>query len=317
MDLAQYCVNACLVEGRSIRDVSAATGRSKSWVHRHLALYRAGGEEALVPKKRGPKVPANLTDADLEDEIVEIRKLLADTGWDAGARTIHYHLGQRHEQVPSLSTIHRVLTRRGFVTPQPQKRPRSSWQRFESDLPNDCWQSDMTHWQLEGGAKVEIINFIDDYSRAVLCSVVVSVATAAEVVRLFYDTAATWGLPASVLSDNGAIYTAAYRGSHTGMEIELAALGITFKHGKPYHPQTQGKVERYHLTLKQWLKKQPPAATIAELQAGIDRFVTYYTRCAPIQLEIARRCRPGEPSTRPRPKSTVSGSSLLPRSATT
>ena len=84
-----------------------------------------------------------------------------------------------------------------------------------------------------------------------LASVAVPVATAADVVRIFFETAAIYGFPASVLCDNGAIYTAAYRGSHTGMEIELAALGITFKHGKPYHPQTQGKVERYHLTLEE------------------------------------------------------------------
>jgi hypothetical protein len=147
----------------------------------------------------------------------------------------------------------------------------------------------MTHWQLENGAKVEIINFIDDYSRAVLCSAVVSVATAADVVRLFYDTAATYGLPASLLSDNGAIYTAAYRGSHTGMELELAALGVAFKHDKPYHPQTQGKVERYHLTLKKWLKKQPRASSIAELQAQIDCFVTY---CNETRLHTARGCPP-------------------------
>src|ERR1039458_948544 len=82
---------------------------------------------------------------------------------------------------------------------------------------------------LEDGEPVEIINFIDDHSRAVLASVAVPVATAAHVVRIFYESAAIYGLPASVLSDNGAIYTAAYRGSHTGMEIELAALGITFK----------------------------------------------------------------------------------------
>jgi transposase InsO family protein len=137
---------------------------------------------------------------------------------------------------PSLSTIHRVLRRRGFVTPQPKKRPRTSWTRFEASLPNECWQTDMTHWRLEDETAVEIINFIDDLSRAVLASVVVPVATAADVVRIFFDTAARYGLPSSVLSDNGAIYTAAYRGSHTGMEIELAALGIVFKHGKPYHP---------------------------------------------------------------------------------
>jgi hypothetical protein len=161
--------------------------------------------------------------------------------------------------------------------------------RFESSLPNETWQSDMTHWHLCDERPVEIINFIDDYSRAVLASVAVDVATAADVVRIFYATTATWGYPASVLSDNGAIYTAAYRGSHTGMEIELASLGITFKHGKPYHPQTQGKVERYHLTLKKWLRKKPAAASLAELQAQIDRFVHVYNEERP---HTARGCPP-------------------------
>ena len=214
---------------------------------------------------------------------------MADDGLDAGAKTILWHMIQGGTAAPALSTIHRVLVRRGLVTAQPQKRPRSSWMRFESDLPNETWQSDMTHWHLVDDQAVEIINFIDDHTRAVLASVAVPVATAAEVVRIFYETAAIYGLPASVLSDNGAIYTAAYRGSHTGMEIELAALGITFKHGKPYHPQTQGKVERYHLTLKKWLRKKAPAATLAELQAQIDRFVFIYNEQRP---HTARGCPP-------------------------
>ena len=289
MDLAKYCVNAVLVESRSVREVAAATGRSKSWVHRHVALYRSGGEEALVPRKRGPKTPANLTSAELEGQIVGWRKRLSDDGLDAGARTIAWHMNQGGAKVPALSTIHRVLRRRGFVTPQPQKRPRSSWIRFESTLPNETWQSDMTHWHLADEQPVEIINFVDDYSRAALSSVAVPVATSRDVVRVFYETAAHYGLPASVLSDNGAIYTTAYRGSHSGMEIELATLGITFKHGKPYHPQTQGKVERFHLTLKKWLAKKPAVATLAELQAQIDRFVHIYNEERP---HSARGCPP-------------------------
>jgi transposase InsO family protein len=289
MDLAKYCVDAVRLEGRSVGAVALATGRSKSWVQRHVTLYREGGEEALVPRKRGPKVPANLTSAVLEDRIVAWRKHLGEDGLDAGARTIAWHLNQEGGPVPALSTIHRILRRRDLVVPQPQKRPRSSWLRFESDLPNETWQSDMTHWRLADEVGVEIVNFIDDHSRAVLASVALPVATAAEVVRIFFETAAIYGLPASVLSDNGAIYTAAYRGSHTGMEIELAALGITFKHGKPYHPQTQGKVERYHLTLKKWLAKEPPAPTLAELQVQIDRFVHIYNEERP---HTARGCPP-------------------------
>jgi transposase InsO family protein len=289
MDLAKYAVTAVVVEGRSLRSVAASTGRSKSWVGRHVQLYRQGGDEALEPKKRGPVTAKNRTDAVVEDAIVALRKQLTEEGYDAGARTLRYHLGETDLEVPARATIHRVLQRRGFVTPQPQKRPRSSWIRFESALPNETWQSDMTHWQLGDAQPVEIVNFIDDYSRAVLCSNVVCVATAADVVRLFFATTDLYGLPQSVLSDNGAIYTAAYRGSHSGLEIELAMLGIRFKHGKPYHPQTQGKVERYHLTLKKWLRKQPAASSIEELQSQIDRFVRYYNEKRPHQ---ARDCPP-------------------------
>src|SRR5665213_2399320 len=191
MDLAKYAVTAVVVEGRSLRSVAASTGRSKSWVGRHVQLYREGGDEALEPKKRGPVTAKNRTSAVLEDAIVAMRKELTDQGWDAGARTIQWHLNESGADAPALATIHRVLQRRGFVTPQPQKRPRSS-----------C---------------------------------------------------------------------------------------IRFKHGKPYHPQTQGKVERYHLTLKKWLRKQPGAASIEELQSQIDGFVKYYNEKRPHQ---ARNCPP-------------------------
>lgn len=135
------------------------------------------------------------------------------------------------------------------------------------------------------------MNFIDDYSRAVLCSSVVRVTKGEGVVRLFYETTEKYGFPESVLSHNGAIYTTSYRGGHSGLEIDLALLGITFKHGRPYHPQTQGKVERYHQTLKKYLRKQRKVATIAALQKQIDRFVLYYNEERP---HVARGCAPME-----------------------
>ncbi|HUA94332.1 MAG TPA: IS481 family transposase [Acidimicrobiales bacterium] len=289
MDLALYAVQAVLVEGRSLRAVAAATGRSKSWVHRHVERFRAGGEDALAPRKRGPKTAPNQTSPEIEDAVVALRKQLGELGLDAGASTIAYHLGRAGLAVPGRATIHRILVRRGFVVAQPQKRPRSSWERFEAALPNECWQSDVTHWQLAGERHVEIVNFIDDHTRAVMASVALEVATAADVVRIFYGATSVYGFPQSVLSDNGAVYTAAYRGSHTGLEIELACLGITFKHGKPYHPQTQGKVERFHRTLKAYLRRRPPARTLAALQSQIDRFVTVYNEERPHQ---ARGCPP-------------------------
>jgi hypothetical protein len=140
----------------------------------------------------------------------------------------------------------------------------------------------MTHWHV-GEVKVEILHFIDDCSRAVLSSKVLGTATAPDTIELFYETAGTWGLPASLLSDNGAIYTAAYRGASTGLEIDLAALGINFKHGKPYHPQTQGKIERYHQTLKKWLCAQDEFDSIETLQRGVDFFANYYNEIRPHQ----------------------------------
>ena len=101
----------------------------------------------------------------------------------------------------------------------------------------------MTHWSLADGTGVEILDFVDDYSRMVTVAVVLPVTTVPDVVAAFYQGASRWGFPASMLTDNGAIFTAQFRNGRCGFETELATLGITIKHGKPYHPQTQGKIE--------------------------------------------------------------------------
>jgi transposase len=177
MDLARYVVEAVVLEGRSYREVAQAHGVSKSWVGKVVGRFREGGYGAIAPRSRAPRTVPHRTPAELEDEIVALRKELCDLGVDAGAATIAYHLGLRREQVPSISTIWRVLRRRGFVIPQPHKRPRSSWVRFEAGLPNECWQSDVTHWRLGDGTEVEIVNFIDDHSRLAVASRVLRIAT--------------------------------------------------------------------------------------------------------------------------------------------
>ena len=281
MDLARFVVDAVVLEGRSCREVARAHGVSKSWVAKLLARYRAGGYDALTPRSKAAHTVANRSSAELEERIVRLRKELTDEGLDAGAQTIHYHLSLTDPSPPSTSTIWRILKRRGFVAPQPHKRPKSSYIRFEAALPNEMWQSDVTMWELKDGTKVEICNFLDDFSRVCVASKVHAVTTAPDVVATLYEAGRTWGLPASLLTDNGCIYTAAYRHGYSAMESELFHLGIDYKHSRPYHPQTCGKVERFHQTLKKFLRKQPPAATIAELQAQVDRFVTYYNNVRP------------------------------------
>jgi transposase InsO family protein len=281
VELARYVVDAVVVEGRSYREVARAHGLSKSWVAKLVARYRAGGYDAVTAKSKAAKRVANRTCDELEDAIVRVRKELTEQGFDAGAQTIHYHLSLSDPSPPSVSTIWRVLRRRGFVTPQPHKRPKSSYIRFEADLPNERWQSDVTFWELADGSKVEILNFIDDFSRVCVASKVVTVTNSPDVVATLDEAGAAWGLPASLLTDNGAVFTAAYRYGYSALESELFHLGITYMHSRPYHPQTCGKVERFHQTLKKFLQKQPPAHTIAGLQGHVDRFVAYYNDVRP------------------------------------
>jgi transposase InsO family protein len=281
LELARYLVDAVVLEGRSCRDVAAAHGVSKSWVAVLVARYRAGGYEAVAAGSKAAHKVANRTPDETEDRIVRLRKELTEAGFDAGAHTIHYHLSLTDPSPPSVSTIWRVLKRRGFVAPQPHKRPRSSYIRFEASLPNEMWQSDVTFWELRDGTKVEILNFLDDFSRVCVASRVFAVTSSPDVIATLYEAGGAWGLPASLLTDNGAIYTATYRHGYSAMESELFHLGIDYKHSRPYHPQTCGKVERFHQTLKKFLRKQPRAETIEELQAQVDRFVAYYNEVRP------------------------------------
>jgi transposase InsO family protein len=281
VDKGRYLVEAHLREGRPVAELAAAHGVHPSWIYRLLARYRAEGDAGLIPRSRRPKTSPTALDNSLENEIVRLRKQLSEDGLDAGAQTIHWHLTRRHPTAPSMSTIMRVLRRRGCVVPQPRKRPKSSFIRFEADLPNECWQSDMTHWTLADDTTVEIVNFMDDHSRYCIASVAVPVTRAVDVAAIFTAAIERYGAPASVLTDNGCIYTAKYRGGKVVMETLTEALGITYKHSSPYHPQTCGKIERFHQTEKKFLAKQDAPESIPELQSQLDRFVTNYNEQRP------------------------------------
>jgi transposase InsO family protein len=282
MSLARLVITAIYAEGRNKSEVAREYRVSRRWVQKLAARYEAEGEAAFEPRSRRPRTSPRRVSRELEDQIVALRKTLGEEGLDAGAATIAVHLTRLNGSAPAVSTIWRVLTRRGFVTPQPRKRPRASYVRFQADQPNERWQLDITHWQLAGGTGAEILNIIDDHSRLLTASAARLVFKAADVVTVFRQAAGQHGLPASMLSDNGAVFTGRPRGhGKVALEIELAALHITFRHSRAYHPQTCGKVERFHQTLKKWLARQPPAQTIAGLQAQLDWFTSYYNNQRP------------------------------------
>jgi transposase InsO family protein len=283
MSLAELVIVSVKVEGRSKSEVAREYKISRYWVQQLVKRYEAEGEAAFLPRSRAPHTNPRAINAELEDQIIRLRKELSKKGLDAGAETIRTHL-QRAEvpRVPSVSTIWRILTRRGFVTPQPRKRPKRAGTRFQAAQPNERWQADTTHWQLADGTGVEILNILDDHSRLNLLSKARPTTTGADVVAGFRTAFKRYGIPASVLTDNGAIFTGTpRRGGRVALEIELDLLGVRFHHSRPYHPQTCGKVERFHQTQKKWLTAQPAPATLADLQHQLDWFRRYYNTVRP------------------------------------
>jgi transposase InsO family protein len=276
----QIIVTSVVSQGLGVRATAKKYGVSPAWVSTLVKRYRAEGPTAFESRSKRPLGNSKATPPEVEDRIIELRKELLEIGTDAGADTIHTHLEREGFTAPSISTIQRILTRRGFVTPAPKKRPKSSYIRFAAELPNECWQSDMTHWHLDDATPVEILTFLDDHSRLVLSIRAYPTTTMENVRRLFAQTCNALGTPASVLTDNGAIYNANSRGGRSGFESDLITAGVLYKHSRPYPPQTCGKVERWHRTLKKFLLKRP-ATTLGELQLILEDVVRYYNDVRP------------------------------------
>jgi transposase InsO family protein len=312
MSKAQLVITAVVLEGRSKSEVACDYDVSRYWVQQLCHRYALEGAAAFEPRSRRPHHNPGAVGVVLEDKIVRLRKTLDKHGYDAGAATIAEHLTRDPAvlNVPAVSTIWRILTRRGFGVSQPHKRPRSSWKRFCAELPNQCCQADVTHWRLADHTEVEILDILDDHSRLAVASTARPTMTGPDVVDTFLAAFTRWGTPAGVLTDNGAIFTAKYRGDgRTALEITLGDLRIKYSHSRPYHPQTCGKVERFHQTLKKHLRTQPAAATVAELQHQIDAFLAYYNTIRPHRA--LRRRTPIEAFT-DRPKAFPNGYQIPP-----
>src|SRR4051794_33297545 len=205
MSKARLVITAIEVEGRSPAEVVAAYGVSRSWVYELRARYRTEGEAAFEPRSRRPHSSPGSTPAQTVELVLRIREQLGDAGLDAGAETIGWHLTHHHRTTLSRATIHRLLTRAGAGTPEPAKRPKASYLRFQAEMPNETWQSDFTHYRLATGADTEIITWLDDHSRSTLHISAHARITAPIVVTTFTQAATEYGYPLSTLTDNGTV----------------------------------------------------------------------------------------------------------------
>lgn len=278
-------VETILATGMSHKDAAALFNVSTRWIRELLHRYREGGYQALQPRSRRPHSNPRQVPESTVKTILEIRQHLENTGQDNGAHTIRWHLQQQKiTPLPAASTIHRILKRHGYVIEQPHKRPRSSWKRFEADQPNETWQLDYSHCYLNNNQRVAILTIIDDHSRFVIACKAFEHETGTNVIDTFISAGNKHGFPKSTLTDNGSVFTTKlYRKADTrnGFEQLLLQMGIQQKNGTPYHPQTQGKVERFHQTLQKALHARPFAHNIGELNQQLDDIIDYYNNHRP------------------------------------
>ena len=280
-------MDATLAAGVKITNVTqwcAGNGVDRRTFYRHRARTRAQG--SWQAGSRRPLSAPGATPGPVTAEIVRLRADLAPgNGADhivaalraVAARAEWAAAGWR---VPHRSTVNKILKAVGLVTAQPQKRPRRSWRRFACARPRDCYQIDATEVKLAGGQAVVIFDVLDDCTRLLAACRATPAETAAAAVAAITDAFTARGAPAIVLCDSGAAFSGAalnHRRKGRGpFARAVAAAGARLIHSSPYHPQTCGKVERHHQTLKKWLASRPAAATLAELQALLDTYLDYY-----------------------------------------
>ena len=281
MSRARVAVLQVVSNQLSVTAAAAEYGISRRHLHRLLARYREGGVDALEPRSRRPLSNPAQTPVAVRERMVELRCRLTADGLDAGPVTIAWHLAREGHKPPAPATISRILQQAGLITPQPRKRPRSSYTRFEMAQPNELWQSDFIHWRLSDGTDVEILNWLDDHSRYLLSCTAHRPVTGDDVIATFLGVVEHYGPPASTLTDNGSVYTSRFTGGRNAFEYLLPVLGVRQKNGSPGHPQTQGKTERFHQTLQRWLAARPPARTSADLQRQLDEFREHYNERRP------------------------------------
>lgn len=246
---------------------------SRDWIHEvRRRLAAEGLEAALLPRSRAPRRSPQRVDPVIAEMACAIRLELTADGWDAGPISVAARMQARGVKPPSPATLARIFSRAGLVTPQPQKRPRSSLHRFVYPQPNACWQLDAFFTRLQDWSTAAVFQVTDDHSRYALASRAANGENGTDALEVVRLAIARHGVPQRLLTDNGSAFNLTRRGLSTALTVHLAALGVEAITGRPGHPGTQGKNERHHRTTRTWLHARPRPATREALQLLLDEF---------------------------------------------
>lgn len=251
-------------------------------------MREKGPAAVLEPLSRRPSSsPTRIGDA-VKRSAVDVRAALEASGLDFGPISVHDKMNAMGIETPSIAALARIFREAGVARAEPKKKPRSAFRRFVYPAPNACWQLDATEYVLAGGRTCVIFQLTDDHARLAVASHVTNSETSEGAVAVMKKGIAARGVPQRLLTDNGSALNPHRRGTVSQLVAYVSVLGVVAITGRPGHPTTQGKNERFHQTLFRWLDKQSLAGTIKELQGLVDRFDVIYNTERPHQALLDR-----------------------------
>ena len=259
-----------------MRELCRRFGISPTTGYKWRDRFLKDGAEGLVEQSRRPRSSPYQVDPKVEQTVVALRK--SEPAW--GARKLHRVLEKEgFSPLPSRSTVNRILRRNGLIE---VARPQRDLMRFERPYPNDLWQMDFKgHFQTDEG-RCHPLTCLDDHSRYSLGIFVCSAEDRAQVQPCLEKMFRTYGMPKAILCDNGAPWGSPSQScSVTALGVWLWRLGIDVLHGRPYHPQTQGKLERFHRTLQAEVLTRPSWRGFRQCQRAFDVFRDSYNNRRP------------------------------------
>jgi transposase InsO family protein len=300
VDRREEFVRLALTPGTNKRELCRRFGISRSKGYKWLERYIAEGRDGLADRSRRPRRMPKRTAEAVEAEVLRLREE-SNNAW--GGRKIAHVMEQDGTHVaPAPSTITQILRRHGKLDQRANEHP-GPHQRFEREHPNELWQMDFKGDFAMARGRCHPLTILDDHSRYALgieaCGTQQDRLTRECLTRVF----CRYGLPDAMLMDNGSPWGDSGGGPFTAFSVWLLRLGVRVTHGRPYHPQTQGKDERFHRTLKAEVLCDRRFADLAECQRAFDTWRHKYNYVRPHQaLALATPSERYQPSRRPFPE---------------
>jgi transposase InsO family protein len=293
-------VNLALQPDANVRQLCRRFGISPTVGYKWLERFKREGSGGLGNRSRRPQRSPDRTEPALEEKVVALRQ--AHPAW--GARKLRRRLQDLGaDDLPATSTITGILHRHGLIEPQPGQAS-GPFQRFERSAANQLWQVDFKgHFAMRQG-RCHPLCSVDDHSRYNVLLAACADERETTVQAHLSGAFRTHGLPDEILWDNGPPWGAAGAGQYTAMDVWLMRLGIRVHHGRPYHPQTQGKEERFHRTLQLEVLVRGGWSDCAQVQKAFDQWRPVYNAQRPHEaLGMETPLRRYQPSQRSYPES--------------